>query len=77
MKNIQKKLLNELISKGFSYFFIVICYVVGFFPWLNWIKYHISNHQYIMAVLDVVLFFIITPINGFIIIVKTIFSLFY
>lgn len=77
MKNLQKinKIHIKSMTEILSYVFIMACYIVGFFPWLGWIKYHVHNNQIIMVIIDILLFFIIVPINGFIIIIKTIFGL--
>ena len=79
MKNLQKinKEYIKSISEILYYIFIIVCFIVGFSPWLSWTKYHIQNEQSLMVIFDIIFIFIIVPINGFIVIIKMIFGLFF
>jgi len=67
-----KKFFNEVFGQALYTIFVIALFVFGFSPWLNWLKYHASNDQNIMIIFDVLLFFIIIPINGAIVIFKLI-----
>lgn len=71
-----KKFLNEVAGQTLYTILIITCFVVGFSPWLRWLKYHSINDQTIMVVLDVLFLWILIPINGLIVIFKAIASLF-
>jgi hypothetical protein len=65
-----KKFLSETFGQALYAILIIACFIAGFSPWLNWLKYHASNDQNIMVILDVLGFFILIPINGAIVIYK-------
>lgn len=65
-----KKFFNEIFGQVLYTILIITCFIFGFTPWLSWLKYHATNDQNIMVVLDVLGFFILIPINGAIVIFK-------
>lgn len=69
-------MIKETIGRTLYFIFIIACFIAGFSPWLEWLKYHSTNDQTIMVVLDVLFLWIIIPMNGLIIIFQTIVGLF-